>query len=244
MRNLLLKIIVTLSFFAGLSFSQISLKYANVYGDYVLAGTKRLNVKTASGPGFGATVQVNLNSYLSFGINFGYNYLKIEQDSLSAFTEWNWRFYNERYKGIIQSNLASDSAISAIIKAEQSMDIFPLFLTMNGEIDLGRLNIKHFVGGGIIFYMRHLVLNETWKKYFRNYDYKFEYDYVNFAPNVNGSPFFLTTGIEIAYPISDGFMINTSARYSVMIGTPGNYGYDDFPAQDLLNLKLGIIILY
>lgn len=244
MKNIITKLIIFIAFFYSIAESQITIKYANIYGDFVLAGTKRLNVRTAAGPGFGANVQFNFNSYFSLGLNVGYNYFKIEQDSLSAFREWNWRFYNERYKGIIQSNLASDSAITAIIKAEQSMDAIPVFLTFNSETAIGNLELKHFVGAGVLFYTRHMVLNETWKKYFKSYNYTFEYDYINFAPNINGNPFFLTTGFDLSYPFTEGFMFNLSARYSHIISTPGNYGYDDFPAQDLLNLKFGIIILY
>ncbi len=227
----------------GNLYSQVSFHSVNFFADYSYPIKTRLSVTKIDAVGGGIELRLNLSDIFSIGLTAGYSLFSLQQED--AIAQWNWRFYTERYSAIIKDNLNSDSTLAASLNPIQKMDVVPLFLTFNAELNpVKSFFIKPQIGGGVLFYTRRLYLEEIWQKKFDEVNYTFEYSYRNFASNKYGNPFSVFGGIDLGYQLSDGFMINSSFKYIYIIKTPGSFGYDQFTFNDFINFKIGLTILY
>ncbi|MBU2446721.1 MAG: hypothetical protein KJ666_14285 [Bacteroidetes bacterium] len=224
-------------------YSQVSLHSINFFADYSYPLKTRLAVTKIDAVGGGVELRFDLSKTFSVSLTGGYNLFSLQQDS--AIKQWNWRFYTERYLGIIKDNLRADSSLAATLSPIQKMDLIPLFFTFGAEFNpFDNFYIKPQIGSGIFFNTRRLYLEETWRKKFDAVNYTFEYSYRNFATNKYGNPISAIAGLDIGYKISEAFIINSAIKYFYFFRTPGKLGFDQFPVNDYLNFKLGLTFLY
>jgi len=213
------------------------------YADYAKPLTKRLQVNKIDGVGGGLEIQLKVYDFLSVSLAGGYELYSLQQDN--AIAQWDWKFWDQRYRGIVRADTAADPNLKATLEPVQKMDIIPLMLNVNADFEvLENFFVKPSAGGGVIFYTRRLYLHEYWEKRFSGIDYTFEYDYMNFAQDKTGNPYFLSGSLELEYRVTDYLKISSGVRYIKMIATPGKYGYNEFPFEDALNIKLGLSFLY
>lgn len=220
------------------------LQSINIFSDYTQSGTKRLAVTKADAVGGGVGIYFKVTDFLSLGLVGGYQLYSINQDS--ALTQWDWYFWNVRYRGSVQADLA-DSALklSATFNPIQKMDFFPIMLNIKSDFTvLEKLTVSPALGGGIIFYIRRLYLEEDWSRKFDKIDYTFSYRYRNFADDKKGNPFFITGGINLSYQFSEIASLTTDFVYNHIIKTEGKYGYDQLPFVNSYGIKVGIKFLY
>ena len=220
------------------------LQSINLFSDYSVGGTKRLAVTKANAVGGGVGVYFKLSDYLTIGVVGGYQMFSINQDS--ALTQWNWNFWNVRYRGSVQADLA-DSALklSATFNPIQKMDFIPVMLTVKSNFNIfDNFSAAPVIGGGIIFYTRRLYLEEDWQRRFDQIDYTFSYRYRNFTDDKTGNPFFIMGGLNLTYQLSEIVSISTDFNYNYIIKTEGKYGYDQLPFSNSYGIKLGLNFLY
>lgn len=214
---------------------------AAVFGQYSEPITKRLGVTDASAWGGGLELRYDITA--SIGINFTglYEYWWIEQPD--ALEQWNWDFWIQRYKGIVEANLASDPNLSATLTPEVVMEAIPVYLTASFEFEaLEDLRIRPYAGAGIYFYTKKLYLHETWGKYFPDADYTLTYNYNNFAPPKEGKPFMGIGGVEVSYRLTSMLEIAAAAHYMQIIGT--QRGFDEMPMENSLSVRFGLGFVY
>lgn len=231
-----------LTFFSVESFSQ--LQSINIYSDYTQSGTKRLAVTRADAVGGGVGVYFKLNDFITLGVTAGYQLFSINQDS--ALTQWDWYFWNVRYRGSVQADLA-DSALklSATFNPIQKMDFIPVMLNFKSNFSLTEnLAITPILGGGIIFYTRRLYLEEDWTRRFDKIDHTFSYRYRNFTDDKKGNPFFVMGGLNLSYQFSEIASLSADFVYNYVLKTEGKFGYDQLPFTNSYGIKLGINFLY
>jgi hypothetical protein len=198
---------------------------------------------SATAWGLGAAVRFDLGSDLFLTVNGGYEYYSLDQDS--ALQRWNWKFWTDRYAGIVQANLAADSALSATLEPVQSMETLPLMVTLGVALrPLDELTILTSLGAGVVFYTRSLYLQETWEKIFSSVDYTFGYTYRNFANDKKGNPIVWLAEVEASWQVSDLIAVDLLTRFTGVVRTPGSLGYDEFPLRNTLTIAAGISILY
>ncbi len=227
----------------SISFTQIRLNSIGFFSEYSSPISKRLLVTKIDGVGGGVEISFALSSNLMFSVSGGYTLFSLQQDS--AIQQWNWRFYTERYAGIIIDNLRSDSTLAAYLNPIQKMDLMPIQISFTGNFEvIKNLFIKPQLGGGIYFYTRRLYLEEIWRKKFDEVNYTFEYSYRNFATNKYGNPIGFFGNLQISYQPLEIFQAGTSIGYTYFLKSKGKYGYDQFPINDYLNIKLFITFLY
>jgi len=226
----------------------ISTGYAQVksisfFADYSLPLSKRLAVTKIDAVGGGVELRFKVYENYSIGFNGGYNLYSIQQDS--ALKQWNWEFWEIRYRGIVNDALSKNPNLSATLSPIQKMDLYPFYLTINGEFELfGNLSIKPHAGAGVLFYTRRMYLLEEWQKKFDQYNYEFSYSYRNYAEDKSGNPFSFMGGIDLGYEFTEGFILDTAVKYFYILETEGKYGYHHFPMKDVFNIKLGLTFLY
>lgn len=224
-------------------FSQIKLHSIAFYADYSYPTKKRLLVTKIDAVGGGVDISFQFFKYLMVTFNGGYSLFSLQQER--AIEQWNWRFYTERYRGIIQDNLRADSTLAAYLNPIQKMDLMPIAISLKGEVSpLQNFYVRPQVGLGIFFYTRRLYLEEVWRKKFEEADYTFEYSYRNFAQDKYGNPISTFTGIELAFKPSEIFTIGSSLGYYYFFKTPGKLGFDQFPIEDYINFKIYLTFLY
>ncbi len=234
---------ILLLIFSFQLFSQIRLHSIAFYTDYSYPTKKRLQVTKIDAVGGG--VDVSFQLFRNFLITFtgGYSLFSLQQEK--AIEQWNWRFYWERYRGIIQDNLRADSTLAAYLNPVQKMDLMPLTISFKVDISpLPNFYIRPQIGAGIFFYTRRLYLEEVWRKKFQELDYTFEYSYRNFAQDKYGNPFSAFTSFELAYQPSDIFAVGSSLGYFYFFKTPRKFGFDQFPILDYFNIKICLTFLY
>jgi len=213
------------------------------YSNYAVALGKRLAVTNATAVGGGVELRIGVLDNYSVSIVGGYDLFSLQQDS--ALAQWNWRFWTERYQGIVRDNLASDSSLSATLNRVQKMDLLPLLLTVNAEFTPSKdFTLRPFVGGGFLFYTRRMYLVEDWQKRFSAIGYTFEYSYRNFAQNKVGNPAVLIGGVTAGYQVNDFITLDVAARYLTVLPTTGKLGFDEFPFTSALDFKVGVSLLY
>lgn len=223
--------------------SQVKISSIAFYADYSYPLKKRLLVTKIDAVGGGADVSFSILKNFEIGLNLGYSLFSLQQDS--AIKLWNWRFYTERYAGIIRDNLRADSTLAAYLNPIQKMDLVPVQFSIKGLFNpIRSIFIKPQIGAGIYFYTRRLYLEETWRKKFDEANYTFEYSYRNFATNKYGNPVGVFGLIEFDYQPSEIFTIGTAFGYNYFFRTPGKFGYDQFPINDYFNFKIFLTFLY
>lgn len=228
---------------SNFSYSQIKLSTISFYTDYSYPLSKRLMVTKIDAVGGGAEVSFSIYKNLEISFSGGYSLFSLQQDS--AIQQWNWRFYTERYAGIIRDNLRADSTLAAYLNPVQKMDLVPFQISLKGNFNpIKNLYLKPQIGAGIYFYTRRLYLEERWRKIFYEANYTFEYSYRNFASNKYGNPAGVFASIEFDYQPSEIFTIGTSFGYNYFLKTKGIMGFDQFPIQDYLNFKIFLTFLY
>jgi hypothetical protein len=231
-------LVATFSLPAGAQIHSVQL-----FGSYSAAVGKRLAVVSADAPGGGVEVRVRLSDHLMLSFIGGFERYTINQDS--ALEQWNWRFWEERYRGIVQDNLASDSSLSAVLTPVQAMEVLPLLVTLDLEFTpVAHLSVRPSAGVGVWFYTRSLYLHEEWQKRFNSIGYTFDYSYRNFAQDKKGTPFVGVGRLEVAYQVNDIFEVNTTARFTTAFATEGRLGYDEFPLKDIMTYTIGLSLLY
>ena len=216
---------------------------ATVFGNYSSALTKRLGVTEARGWGGGLELRYDITPQFGISLTGSYEYLAIKQ--ADALDQWNWDFWIQRYRGIVQANLASDPNLSATLTPEVAMESLPVYLAGWFEVEpLGGLTLRPYAGAGIYFYTKNLYLHEQWSKYFPDVDYTLTYDYRNFAPSKEGNPFLGVVGIDVTYRLVDLIECTGGVRYLQILGSEGSRGYDEVPMENSLSVRLGIGFVY
>ncbi|MBI9071052.1 MAG: hypothetical protein JEY94_05615 [Melioribacteraceae bacterium] len=212
------------------------------YMSYSTVMSKRLDLKDAAAVGGGVKLKFNLYNNLSIGVNAGYSLYTIHQND--AIDKWGWFFWDARYKNTIQSNLNAFPELSAKIGNIQKMDLIPVLIDLNYNIDISdKFTVAPVIGGGIYFYTRRFYITESWTKSFEEIDYQFSYNYRNIAPVKKGNPLVFFGGLLINYKIFENFHLKTEINY-VYIAETNGLGYNNFPYSDELTVKFGINIQY
>lgn len=231
-----------LIFISADSFAQ--LHSIQIFTDYTQSGAKRLAVTRADAVGGGVGVYFTVSDFLTLGVVGGYQLYSINQDS--ALTQWDWYFWNVRYRGSVQADLA-DSALklSATFNPIQKMDFLPVMLNLKSNFSLSEnFTFSPIVGGGIIFYTRRLYLEEDWTRRFDKIDYTFSYRYRNFTDDKKGNPFFVMVGFNLSYHLGEIANLSADFVYNHILKTEGKYGYDQLPFSNSYGIRLGINFLY
>ena len=216
---------------------------ATVFGSYSSALTKRLGVTEALGWGGGLELQFDLTESFGISLTGMYEYLWIDQPD--ALDQWNWDFWIQRYRGIVQANLASDPNLSATLTPDVAMEAIPVYLSGSFRLEpLSGVQLRPYVGAGIYFYTKKLYLLEEWNKYFPDVDYTLTYDYHNFAPPKTGNPFLAVAGLDVSGGLFDLLEIAGGVRYLHVLGSGGSRGYGEMPMENSLSVRLGIGFVY
>ena len=223
--------------------SAAQIQSAELYVAYSAPLSKRLSVSTINGVGGGLEINIKVYDFLSVSISGGYGLYSLQQDD--AIAQWNWKFWEQRYRGIVRADTAADPYLKASLNPVQKMDAIPLIIRINGLFSISDgLTIKPSAGAGVLFYTRRMYLHEYWEKKFTSADYTFEYDFRNFAQDKTGNPFLLSTGVDIDYAVTDYLSLNTGFSYIKIAATPGKYGYSEFPFDDEVYIRIGLNFLY
>jgi hypothetical protein len=213
------------------------------FADYTTALSKRLGITSAHAWGGGLQLQYALSDLLSLCLTGGYSYYEIEQPD--AIEQWNWKFWVDRYRGIVASNLASDPALSATLTPEQVLEATPLSVELAVTVPLVEgLAVSGSAGGGIFFFTRKLYIHEEWRKRFEAANYDFQYDYLNFANPKPGSPWYLAGQAELRYALSKDFEATIGGTFAQIVRTKGRRGYDHMAFRSAAGVRLGLNILY
>ncbi|NPV11777.1 MAG: hypothetical protein HPY57_08315 [Ignavibacteria bacterium] len=235
--------LILILLFTQYSIAQFKLSSISFYTDYSYPLKKRLLVTKIDAVGGGAEISFSIHKNIELSFSGGYSLFSLQQDS--AIQQWNWRFYTERYAGIIRDNLRADSTLAAYLNPIQKMDLVPFQVSLKGNFQpIKNIYIKPQIGAGVYFYTRRLYLEETWRKRFDEANYTFEYSYRNFATNKYGNPIGVFGSIEFDYQPSEIFSVGTSFGYNYFIKTIGKMGFDQFPIDDYFNFKIYLTFLY
>ena len=213
------------------------------YGSYSFATSTRLDVDYARAWGGGARLRVEVADPVQLGITGGYEQYAIEQPN--ELNLWNWKFWNERYAGIVRDNLASDSTLRASFDTVQTMEVIPVLLTVEAMLSpLEDFVVRPSLGAGVLFYTKKLYLEETWSRSYSQIGYAFQYSYRNFANNKSGNPLAIVGGVEASYRLTEILSLDAGVHYRWVVSTPGKLGYDEFPYATALSCALGISLVY
>lgn len=237
----ILFLLIVINLLNGFSFAQ--LKSVTAFTDYSYALKNRLAVTNADAVGGGIKVKFVILDNFYLGIIGGYKLYSVrEPDVLNT---WGWTFWTDRYYTKIVSDLAADPNLAVEIGAVQKMDLVPVILFAEYDFELAdNFLVTPSVGGGVYFYTRRMYAVENWRKYFPGADYTFTYTFRNFAPAKKGNPVFVTSGLDLQYRVFETMSIYSSINYNYIIPTDGSMGYDVFPFENEVSLKLGIVIKY
>lgn len=226
-----------------LSISSAQVKSINLIGDYSSAINKRLDITKADAVGALVSIKINLIDNLNMNLTSGYKLYSLnEPDVLKS---WEWDFWTERYYPKIISDLNADPNLSVEIGAIQKMDLIPIIILFNYDVNLyEELTISPSAGGGIYFFTRRMFATENWSKKFPDANYTLTYSYRNFAPDKKGNPVFAKAGLDITYNLLNYLDLTASTYYTKVIETNGKMGYDMFPFDSELSINLGLSFKY
>lgn len=240
MKNLF-QIIICVLFFSSQLLAQI--KSVTAFTDYSFAPSKRLEITNADAVGGGIKVKFKLIKNINIGFIGGYKLYSLNEPNV--LNTWGWHFWTDRYYNKIVSDLAADPNLSAEISAVQKMDLIPAMIFAEYDFNFtDNFIITPSIGGGIYFYTRRMYAVENWSKYFPDADYTFYYSFRNFAPSKKGNPAFIFTGLDFEYRLFEIMSVYSSANFNYVIPSEGSMGYDAFPFENEINIKLGIVIKY
>lgn len=227
-------------------------------GGWTGAINNRSDKKVNSVYGYGGNLEIAFNAgkNITLGISGGYKALSIDQENLALFQEWNWRYW-KRYFGDINDpnfyrstqwvqSILKDSNYSATFHPVQKMDIFPVTLTVNYDLEIDdSFSLMPSLGAGMIFYSRHLYVEETWsKKFLQMNNYTYSYSFHDMAESINGNPLTAVLGLQGSYKLGDLIKINAGLKYYRIIPTEGRMGYDNYPLKDMLSTHLAVTFNY
>lgn len=226
-----------------LSISSAQVKSINLIGDYSSAINKRLDITKADAVGALVSIKINLIDNLNMNLTSGYKLYSLnEPDVLKS---WEWDFWTERYYPKIISDLNADPNLSVEIGAIQKMDLIPIIILFNYDVNLyEELTISPSAGGGIYFFTRRMFATENWSKKFPDANYTLTYSYRNFAPDKKGNPVFAKAGLDITYNLLNYLDLTASTYYTKVIETNGSMGYDMFPFDSELSINFGLSFKY
>lgn len=235
-------ILILLALFVTVN-TNAQLKSITIISDYSFASDKRLQITNADA--VGALVAIKYNVFDNFNLTLTGGYKLYSLNEPDVLKSWDWDFWTERYYPKIISDLNADPNLSVEIGAVQKMDLIPLILLLNYDVNL----IENFtftpsVGGGVYFYTRRMYATENWTKRFPQANYEFKYSFRNFAPDKKGNPFFTKFGLDITYNLLSYLDLTASTYYTKMFDTEGTLGYDLFPFSSEVSINLGISFKY
>jgi hypothetical protein len=226
---------------SGFSFAQ--LKSVTVFTDYSYVPTTRLEITNADAVGGGVKVKFTVWDNFNLGFIGGYKLYSLNEPDV--LNNWGWQFWTDRYFNKIVSDLAADANLSVEIGAVQKMDVIPFIIFAEYDIEItDKFFVTPSVGSGIYFYTRRMYAVENWGKRFPAADYTFYYGFRNFAPAKKGNPVFVNSSVDLEYKLFEIMSIYSSINYNYIIPTEGSMGYDAFPLENEISLKLGIAIKY
>ena len=214
----------------------------SVYSDYSMPGVKRIAVNKIDAVGGGIRVSFKIDDDSDLDLNFGYQLFSLQQDS--ALQRWNWDFWETRYKNRIAADLQADPRLAATINPIQKMDLYSVDLSFSHLIKLpAGFRIVPRIGGGVMFFIRRLYLEESWQKKF-DASFTYEYSYRNFATNKTGNPYFANAGITLDYALVNDINLSAGAEFRHIFRTAGKFGYEQFVFNDALSINLGLTFVY
>jgi hypothetical protein len=223
--------------------AEAQLKSVTVFTDYSYSPTTRLEITNADAVGGGVKVKFTVWDNFNLGFIGGYKLYSLNEPDV--LNNWGWQFWTDRYYSKIVSDLAADANLSVEIGAVQKMDVIPFVIFAEYDFEItDRFFVIPSIGSGIYFYTRRMYATENWRKYFPGADYTFDYSFRNFAPAKKGNPAFINSGLDLEYRLFEIMSIYSSINYNYIIQTEGSMGYDAFPFENEISLKLGIVIKY
>ena len=156
------------AFLTQFLFAQI--QSVTAFADYSVALSKRMAITNATAVGGGVKIKYRIFDNFNLGLVGGYKLYSVnEPDVLKT---WGWQFWTDRYYTKILSDLQADPNLSVEIGAEQKMDLLPLVLFIDYNLDATQnLRITPSVGGGVYFYTRRMFAIENWSKDFPSANY-------------------------------------------------------------------------
>jgi hypothetical protein len=224
------------------SYSQVTLKSVSPFADYSFAMEKKNDVSKASGWGGGLEINFTLSSNFSFSVLGSYSVITIEQTD--AVKKWNWPYWNLRYGGRV-STMLLDTNYSVVMTPDQFINLLPILLTLNYSFSpFEDLKIDLSAGGGLYIFERNLYLLEHWTKKFPSINnYKYEYEYRDYADEKRGNLFGCIGSVGITYKVYEWIDLYFKGRFNY-IPDQDRGGYDTFPINNIINTNLGISIYY
>lgn len=223
--------------------AEAQLKSVTAFTDYSYAPAKRLSITNADAVGGGIKVKYSVWDNLNIGITGGYKLYSLNEPDV--LNNWGWQFWTDRYYTKIVSDLAADANLAVEIGAVQKMDLIPVILFAEYDLEItDKFYVTPSVGGGVYFYTRRMYAVENWSKRFPAANYTFHYSFRNFAPAKKGNPGFVFSGLDFEYRLFEIMSVYSSVNYNYIIPTEGSMGFDAFPFENELSFKLGIVIKY
>lgn len=217
----------------------ISVKMAGGYTTQLkMINTKQL--KSIAGWEAITQLQFEINDHLAMVLQGGYGDLTIDQND--AVEQWNWPFWERFYGNYIRSLVSQDSNYAVELTPIQHLYIIPVELTIKLAYSI-TAGLRPFLkfGGGVVFYERHLRLNEKWTKYFPEIDYYFDYQYDNHADAKRGQKYYLNLTLGSDYQFSKHFGLYLDLNYRYFLDMKAE---NRFPLFSSLCTNLGFIFYY
>jgi opacity protein-like surface antigen len=224
-------------------YPEIELVFPYVYfmKDLELKSEQRL--KDIGGLGIGTSILLNINQFISIGIDGGYNDMKVKQDNVVE--HWDWKFWDKFYADYIYDLQKKDSTYKSDLTPYQGIYNIPIHLMVFLKIP-NRTEFTPYlsIGGGVYFYERNLWLEEKWSKYYPEKDYTFNYSFNNYAEVRKGKVLGFKFGIGTTYSVSEHLNLNLFGEYHQAIEINNFGNYDQFPLCSFFNLSVGLSFLY
>jgi len=228
---------------AGAESAHGQFRSATIFTSYSAALTTRPGVTEAKGWGGGLELQFDVTPQIGVSLSGFYEYLSVEQPN--ALEEWNWDFWIQRYRGIVQANLASDPNLSATLVPDVVTEGIPVYLSASFALEpLPAVRLRPYAGAGVYFYTKKMYLLEQWSKYFPDVDYTLTYDYRNFAPPKRGNPFLGVAGFDLSVRIVEMLELGAGVRYMHILSSAGSRGSDELPMENSLSVRLVLGFVY
>jgi len=164
--------------------------------------------------------------------------------------EFDWKYFNIRYIDYVAQTLRNGDHI-ADFEIVQELKILPYDLSLSGKIDIDDdFYIEPSLGAGLITYNRSFYVIENWTKkavtIAKEDTTKFlvNVKYNDFGTEFKGNPIYLVFGTDLCYNIYNSIYLNFSTNYRYIVPTRKEYGFDHFPAKDLINYNIGLTFKY
>lgn len=235
-------LLVLAAMLAVSAYAQI--REVKVFGGYAVSLNNRIGVTHAEAWGGGAELRIPIYEGIAVSIGGGYDWYRIQQPG--DLDSWNWLFWIDWYKNMVNTNIRSDTNYAVILSTKQQMDAIPVYLTFNTDFEVFEdFYVRPSIGGGIYFYTKRLYLIEHWSKRFPTLNnYVFQYEFQNFAPTKWGNPLFAIGGLDIMYRLSESILLNGSMRYMQIVDLKHERNIEEMPFNSAMSLSLGLNFIY